>query len=200
MEALLDYLTNHATLAYCAVFLAAFLEAAAVIGTAIPGSTIVFVGGLLIGAGVLDAQLCAGIAVFGATLGDGFSFELGRRYRERIYALWPISRFPALLRRGADLVHRHGAWSIFLARFAAPVRAVVPVMAGISNMSPTRFYAWNVASALTWVTAHLIPGALLGASIQLAGAVSSRLFALVLVLLLLLWIAYAALRALWLNE
>jgi undecaprenyl-diphosphatase len=196
MEALLDYLANHAALAYCAVFLGAFLEAAAVIGTAIPGSSIVFVGGLLVGAGVLDARLCAGIAVFGAVLGDGFSYELGHRYRERIYALWPISRFPRLLQRGADFVHRHGAWSIFLGRFAAPVRAIVPVIAGISTMSRARFYSWNVVSAVAWVAAHLVPGVLLGASIQLAGAVSSRLLALILVVLLVLWIAYAAIGTL----
>ena len=196
MEALLDYLTNHAALAYCAVFLGAFLEAAAVIGTAIPGSSTVFVGGLLVGAGVLDVWLCAGIAIFGAVLGDGFSYELGHRYRERIYTLWPISLFPGFLRRGADFVHQHGAWSIFLGRFAAPVRAIVPVIAGISNISRARFYAWNVVSALAWVAAHLIPGVVLGASIQLAGAMSSRLLALVLVILLLLWIAYAAIRTL----
>jgi undecaprenyl-diphosphatase len=196
VESLLNYLTDHAALAYAAVFLAACLEAVAVIGTAVPGSSIVFVGGLLAGAGVLDARLCAGIAVLGAVLGDGFSYELGRRYRERIYGIWPICRFPGLLQRGADFVHRHGAWSIFLGRFATPVRAIVPVIAGISAMRRARFYAWNLVSALAWVSAHLVPGVLLGASIQLAGAVSSRLLALALVLLLLLWAAYAALRAL----
>jgi undecaprenyl-diphosphatase len=196
VESLLNYLTNHAGLAYVAVFLAAFLEAVAVIGTVIPGGAIVFLGGLLIGAGVLDVRLCAGIVILGAILGDGFSYELGHRYRERIYGLWPISRFPGLLQLGADFVHRHGAWSIFLGRFASPVRAIVPVMAGISNMRRARFYAWNIVSAVAWAAAHLVPGVLLGASMQLAGAVSSRLLALILVLLLLVWAAYAAIRAL----
>jgi undecaprenyl-diphosphatase len=197
MESLLLFLTKHAVLAYVAVFLGALLEAVAVIGTFIPGATLVFVGGLLIGAGVLDVWRAAGIAILGAILGDGFSYELGHHYRERAYGVWPITRFPRFLQRGANFVHRHGAWSILLGRFATPVRAIVPVIAGISGMQRVRFYTWNLVSAVAWVAAHLVPGVLLGASIQLAGAVSSRLLALVLVVLLLAWAAYALARAIF---
>jgi membrane protein DedA with SNARE-associated domain/membrane-associated phospholipid phosphatase len=170
------------------VFAASFLEAVAVIGTLIPGSSVVFAGGILVGLRVLDPWPVAVIAVAGAILGDGISYELGRHRRAAIRDLWPIRRHPALLARGEAYFAANGGKSVFLGRFLGPVRAIVPVIAGMSNMSPRHFYAVNVLSAIAWAAAHLLPGMLFGASLELAGAVSSRLVALVALVVIGLWL------------
>ncbi|MGE5088697.1 MAG: VTT domain-containing protein [Candidatus Levyibacteriota bacterium] len=171
-----------------AIFAAAFLEALAVVGTLAPGSSIVFVGGVLVGLKALDPGLAAAAAIVGAVLGDGASYWLGYHYRERIRAMWPLARHPGLLARGQAYFERNGGKSVFLGRFLGPVRAIVPVIAGMSSMAPARFYTMNVLSAFGWALAHMLPGILFGASLQIAGAVSSRLLVLVAVLLAGLWL------------
>ena len=84
LQASIGCLSAHPHLALGAIFGAALLEALAVIGSIIPGSSIVFVGGVLVGMGVLDVWSTAIAALAGAILGDGASFWLGHQYREQI--------------------------------------------------------------------------------------------------------------------
>ena len=188
VQSLIAYLSAHPDLALAAIFAAAFLEALAFVGTIVPGSSVVFAGGVLVGLKALDPGLAVAAAVIGAILGDGVSYWLGHHYRERIRAMWPLRRHPRLLARGEAYFQRNGGKSVFLGRFLGPVRAIVPVIAGMSNMAPAHFYAMNVLSAFGWALAHMLPGILFGASLQLAGAVSSRLVILVAVLLAGLWL------------
>lgn len=181
-------------MALAVVFAAALLESVAVIGTVIPGSTVVFAAGILIGLQTLNPWWVAGVAVIGATLGDGFSFWLGRRYHERLRAWWPLSTHPELFARGQAYFAKHGGKSVFLGRFLGPVRAIVPVVAGMSDMPVLRFTVVNVLSAVAWSAAHLLPGALFGASLQLAGAVSSRLLILLAGVAAVAWLCTALLR------
>ncbi|CAN7767593.1 VTT domain-containing protein [Variovorax sp. LjRoot175] len=188
LQALIGYFLEHPQLALGAVFAAALLEALAVIGTVVPGSSIVFVGGMLVGLQALDPAWTAVAAVSGAVAGDSISFWLGRRHRDRIRALWPMKAYPALFDRGQAYFSKNGGKSVFLARFLGPLRAIVPVIAGMSGLPAPQFYVFNVLSALVWAAAHLAPGFLFGASLQLAGAVSSRLAVLVILVAGALWL------------
>jgi membrane protein DedA with SNARE-associated domain/membrane-associated phospholipid phosphatase len=170
------------------VFAASFLEALAVIGTVVPGSSIVFAAGVLAGLRALDPWLAAACAIVGAILGDGISYEFGKHRHDAIRAMWPLRQHPTLVARGEAYFAANGGRSIFLGRFLGPVRAIVPVIAGMSNMPAHRFYAINVLSAIAWAAAHLLPGLLFGASLQLAGAVSSRLVILVAMIVIGLWV------------
>jgi membrane protein DedA with SNARE-associated domain/membrane-associated phospholipid phosphatase len=194
LQSLINAFSQHPVLALAAVFAAALLEAVAVIGTVIPGSSVVVVGGVLVGLQVLDPWWAALAAVTGATLGDGMSYWLGRRYHDRLLGLWPLKRYPALLEHGQAYFARNGGKSVFLGRFFGPLRAIVPVLAGMSDMPVLQFTLMNVLSAVAWAGVHLLPGALFGASLQLAGAVSSRLLILLLGLALTAWLGTVLLR------
>ncbi|MGE5169048.1 MAG: VTT domain-containing protein [Rudaea sp.] len=181
------------------MFVGAFLESLAIVGTFIPGSSVVFAGGMLVGLHALDFGATTTAAVLGAIAGDGLSFWLGRHYHVALRRMWPLRTHPAILERGEAYVAVHGGKSVFLGRFVGPVRAIVPIVAGMANMPAGRFYLMNVLSALAWAAAHLLPGALFGASLQLAGAVSSRLVVLVALLVggswAIAWLIGAVLRA-----
>ena len=194
LEALIAALAAHPGAALAAVFAAALLEALAVIGTLVPGSTVVFAGGVLVGLGALDWRSAFAAALLGAILGDGVSYSLGRRYREKLRGMWPLRGRIALLDRGGDYFAAKGRKSVLVARFLGPLRAIVPLAAGIAGMPPREFYAANVLSALAWAAVHLLPGMLFGASLQLAGAVSSRLLVLLLLLVAVLWALGALVR------
>jgi len=172
----------------------ALLESLALIGTIVPGSTIVFAAGVLAGLRVVDPWVAGGLAVAGAMLGDTTSYVVGRRYRRVIRDVWPMSRFPGILARGEAYFAANGRKSIFVGRFLGPVRALVPLVAGMSRMHAGHFIGIDALATVAWAAAHLVPGVLFGASLQLAGAVSSRLLALVAILAAGLWIVMRLIR------
>jgi membrane protein DedA with SNARE-associated domain/membrane-associated phospholipid phosphatase len=187
---LLHQLAGHSAWMLTIVFLAAFLEAIAVIGTFVPGSTAMFLAGALTGTGSLSLGWVFVWAIAGAIAGDGMSFWLGGRYKERIVQLWPFRRHPELLDAGQRFFRKHGAKSVVLARFIGPLRAIVPVVAGMLGMPPLRFYGMNVLSALLWAPAHILPGVVFGASVLLAGAVSFRLVVILALLVCIVWLSF----------
>src|SRR5215467_9939779 len=135
---LVDFVGAHPQLSFLAVFLLALSEAVPVIGTVVPGSTLILaISALVTAAGITPWALLVA-AVLGAIAGDGFSFWLGHRYRRQILSGWPLNRFPWLIERSARFIRKYGITSVFLARFTAVVRAFVPLLAGI--MSSRHFY------------------------------------------------------------
>ncbi|MBB5502535.1 bifunctional DedA family/phosphatase PAP2 family protein [Paraburkholderia sp. MM5384-R2] len=187
---LLHLLAGHSTWMLAVVFLAAFFEAIAVIGTFVPGSTAMFLAGALTGTGSLSLAWVFVWAIVGAVAGDGASFWLGDRYRERIVTLWPFRAHPGVLDAGQRFFLKHGAKSVVLARFIGPLRAIVPVVAGMMGMRPLRFLSINVLSALLWAPAHILPGVVFGASVLLAGAVSFRLVVIIAMLACIVWLSF----------
>lgn len=95
-HSLILYFSAHPWVALAAIFAGAALEALAVIGTVIPGSTIVFIGGTLIGMRILSPAWTTLAAIVGAILGDGVSYWLGHHYRARLRGMWPMKRYPAI--------------------------------------------------------------------------------------------------------
>ncbi|MBC8751304.1 membrane protein DedA with SNARE-associated domain [Paraburkholderia sp. WC7.3g] len=188
MHAWLSSISAHPHLVLAIVFVVACAESLAVVGTIVPAGIVMFVAGALIGAGALDGWVTLAVAALGAIAGDGISYELGRRYHGEVHAWWQAKGHEATYARGERFVQQHGGKSIVLARFFAPVRAIVPLIVGAARMTRLRFYPINIASALAWSPAHIGPGIVFGASAQLAEAVSGRLAAMLLMLAALLWL------------
>jgi undecaprenyl-diphosphatase len=198
---MLDWVAQHPHLAGIAILLVSAAESLALVGLFIPGTVVMFGVGALAGKGVLDLWATLAWAAAGAVVGDGLSYWLGYRYRERLREFWPFSRYPALLQKGEAFFLQHGGKSVLLGRFVGPVRPVVPVVAGMLGMSPARFYVVNVLSALGWAPAYILPGVAFGAALSLAAAVSMRLALLMVVLVAILWSVAAGTRlaAAWLK-
>lgn len=144
------------------VFAMALAESLAIIGIFIPGVVVLFGVGALIGAGVLDFWAMCLWAIAGAVIGDGLSYWLGHHF-EYLTDRWRWFRLhPDHLRRGVTFFEKYGDLSVALGRFFGPIRAVVPLVAGLMHMPPKRFYVANVLSALAWAPAYLAPGMLFG--------------------------------------
>ena len=182
LQHLLDWVGANPGWTYLAVLLAAFAESLAVVGVMVPGVMIMLGAGALIATGDLQFWPTCLSAVAGAIAGDGLSYWIGYRYRDRIRGAWPFRRHPEQLDRGIAFFERHGAKSVVLGRFFGPVRAIVPLVAGIMRMAPQRFLLANIGSALAWAPAYLAPGVVFGASLKLAAEATSRLAILLLIL------------------
>ena len=187
---LLHLLSGHPAWALTVVLLAAFFESIAFIGTFVPGSTAMFVAGALVGTGSLNLGWVFACALAGAVAGDAASYWFGCSHKETIARLWPFRTHPGMLTAGKRYFEAHGAKSVIFARFIAPLRAVVPVVAGMMGMRPLRFLVINIISALVWAPVHILPGVVFGASIQLAGAVSFRLVAVLAILVAVTWLTF----------
>ncbi|WP_396331336.1 VTT domain-containing protein [Burkholderia anthina] len=201
IHAWLGAIGAHPALVLAIVFVTACAEAIALIGTVVPAGAVMFAAGTLIGAGALDGWTTIGVAAVGAIVGDAISYELGRRYRSAVRNGLVRVGYADAYSRGEQFVLRHGIKSIVLARFLAPVRAVVPVVVGCATLPRRSFYPVNVVSALIWAPVHVAPGILFGASAVLAAAISVRVAAILLVvaaLVALVWIGVRiALRRGW---
>ena len=193
-SAVTGFIASHPHLAYAAVFLLALSEAIPVIGTVVPGSTVILAISALVPSGVVTLWPLLIAAAAGAIIGDGLSFWFGHRYQREILSRWPLNRYPDLIARGEAFFSRYGDKSVFLGRFIPPVRAFIPLIAGMLRMPVRRFYAANIASALAWAPSHILPGVLVGAWLGLLGAAAKPLAALLIILLVALWAVTYAVR------
>jgi membrane protein DedA with SNARE-associated domain len=160
IDPLIAFVSAHAWLAYLTLFLAALLEAVPIIGSVIPGSTIILALSALIPGGDLVLEWVLVAAIAGALLGDGTAFWIGHRTQREILSSWPMTNYPSVVAQSEAFFHRWGALAVFFARFVPPIRAFVPVTAGALGMSPPRFYAVNIPAILLWASAHVLPGVL----------------------------------------
>jgi membrane protein DedA with SNARE-associated domain len=158
----LDLIVQYENWAFPFAFLVAFAESFAFVSLIVPGSAILALAGALVPSGRLDLWPLLLGAVLGGVLGDATSYWIGWYYGARVRRFWPFSRYPALLARGLAFADRHGGKSIFIGRFFGPVRAIIPLAAGMMIVPPLRFWAANIGSAVLWAPVVIAPGALGG--------------------------------------
>ena len=188
------YVSSHPQYAYGLLFLAALLEAVPVVGSLLPGSTVVLSLSALIATGELSFLGVVSFAIAGAALGDGCAFWLGHRNPDRIRQVWPLHKRPELTKRSQLLFHRYGVAAVFLGRFMSPIRAFVPIIAGALGMPPRQFYLIDVMAVLFWALAHVLPGILAGSLYRHAGMIAGHLLLPVIAgtagVAVLVWAAY----------
>ena len=114
--------------------------------------------GALVGASGIDFVPIWIAAALGAAFGDWLSYWIGVTFKDAAGKMWPLSRYPDLLPRGHRFIERYGFYAIFIGRFFGPLRASVPLVAGILAMSPLPFQFANFSSAFLWAAALLAPG------------------------------------------
>jgi membrane protein DedA with SNARE-associated domain len=169
LDQLIAFAAAHAGLAYLTLFAVAFLEAAPILGSLIPGSTVILALSALIPGGELQLWPVLVSAALGAMLGDALAFWVGKREQRKILEAWPMARYPELVARSEAFFLGYGAFAVFFARFVPPIRALVPVTAGALGLSPSRFFAVNIPAILLWAPAHVLPGVVAGHELEKAG-------------------------------
>jgi membrane-associated protein len=160
IDPLVAFVSAHAWLGYLTLFLAALLEAVPIVGSVVPGSTIILALSALVPGGDLRLEWVLAAAVAGAVLGDGTAFWVGHRSQREILSKWPMANYPGVIAQSEAFFNRWGALAVFFARFVPPIRAFVPITAGALGMPPMRFYAVNIPAILLWAPAHVLPGVL----------------------------------------
>ena len=159
---ILELIKAHPEWAAVVIGLVAFGESFVFFSLLFPGTAILIASGALVGAGILDPLSPALAGILGAALGDAISFWLGQKFGSNV---WPFRRHPERLENGISFFERYGTSSVFIGRFFGPLRAVIPLAAGMLHMPPSRFYVANVLSAIIWAPALIFSGDLLAHSL-----------------------------------
>ncbi len=154
------FVRNHQEWAGPIIFLLAFGESLAFVSLLLPfWAMLVGIGGLIVVNGSLvDFTLVWFAASLGAALGDWVSYWLGKHFHEEIAGMWPLSRNPDLIPKGQKFFEEYGVWAIVIGRFFGPLRAAVPIVAGIAEMPFRLFQIANFSSAFLWAGVLLILG------------------------------------------
>ncbi len=161
---------------YAAVAALVFCEDALFFGFVLPGEASVVLGGVLAGQGQVSVCWMA-LAVVGAAIaGDSVGYEVGRRFGPAILASRPLRRHQGRVSSARDLIRRRGAVAVFLGRFVAFFRAMMPALAGISRMPYRTFLLFNVLGGLAWGVGFTLLGYFTGtAYVQVEHAVGRAL-------------------------
>jgi membrane protein DedA with SNARE-associated domain len=158
IDAVLAFVRENQAWLAPAVFCVAFLESLAFVSLLVPATALLGALGLLIGAGDLPFWTPFLAAIAGAFSGDWISYEIGRRFKDDVKRMWPLNRQPELFERGEAFFRRYGAPGYFGGRFVGPLRAVFPLICGITAMRPLLFHTTNAASAVAWAAVFLGAG------------------------------------------
>jgi membrane-associated protein len=159
-------LTLHGAPAYALVGALVFAEAALFVGFVLPGETAVLLGGVLAERHSVSLAVVIIVAVAAAIIGDSVGYEVGRHFGTRLLRLGVFDRHRESLERGQAALKRNGGRAVFLGRFTAFLRAVMPGLAGTAKMPYRRFLAFNAIGGAVWAIGFTVLGYLAGASYQ----------------------------------
>jgi membrane protein DedA with SNARE-associated domain len=154
----IDFVRLHAQWAPPIVFVLAFAESLAFISLLVPAWGALVAMGALIKSGGLDFWPVWVAGALGAAGGDWLSYWVGLKLERGVGNIWPLSRHPELIPRGEAFVKKWGVLGIFIGRFFGPLRASVPLVAGIFEMPYWRFQFANFFSAFVWAAVLLTIG------------------------------------------
>lgn len=192
MSSVVDHLLNvRGVLVYLLVALVVFAEDALFVGFVIPGETAAVLGGVIASRGHVSYPLIAVTVVAAAIIGDTVGYEVGRHLGSRILNLKILDKRRARLDSAQEFLRRRGGAAVFLGRFVAFFRAVMPALAGASRMRYLKFLAFNAAGGIVWGVGFTLLGYLAGNSYRTiertVGRGAAIAVAAVVVLALIVW-------------
>ena len=194
LEYLIHFVDRLGHWGYLVIFLAAMLESAAFLGLLIPGESLALVAGFFAAQGLLDLDGLIVIVVIGAILGDSIGYEMGRRMGRPALERYGsrVGLNTARIEKSEAFFRQHGGKAILLGRFVGFARALVPFLAGSSQMPYRQFLPYNALGAAIWAPAVLLLGYFLGTGWQTAerwiGRASAIVGGIVLFALILIWL------------
>jgi membrane-associated protein len=160
---LMAFVQSYGVWVYALLFLIIFVETGLVVMPFLPGDSLLFITGALCGAGLMSLPLAVAVLVVAAVLGDQTNYSIGRYFGPKVFR-WENSRW--FNKAAFDAAHafyeKHGGVTIILARFMPFVRTFAPFVAGVAEMTRSKFTFFNVTGALIWVLSLTTAGYLFG--------------------------------------
>lgn len=191
MDTLLSKILHQPSwLIYTIVGLVVFVEDALFVGFVVPGETVAVLGGVAASLGEVNVWALGLIVVLAAIVGDSVGYEIGRIWGSRIIAHSFFDKRRTQLDNAQAFLRRRGGSAVFLGRWTAFFRAVMPALAGTAHMPYRTFLPWNAIGGICWGAAVVALGFFAGHSYQRVVTrfgQGSALVVLAIVILAVLW-------------
>jgi membrane protein DedA with SNARE-associated domain len=160
VETIVTFVREHESWTAPIAFLVAFGESFCFLSLLVPGTAILAGIAALLAASGIEAHVLAPAVVaagLGGSLGYATSFWIGRYFKDSVPSIWPFKTRPHLITQTQEFFATYGAFGVFLGHFFGPVRAVIPVVAGMFGMRELPFQVANVLSAFIWAAGIIAP-------------------------------------------
>ncbi len=157
------FVTAYGAWVYALLFVIIFVETGVVVMPFLPGDSLLFVVGAMCGVGFMSYPVACAVLLAAAILGDQCNYSIGRYFGPKVFQ-WEQSRWfnRDAFNRAHAFYERYGGVTIVLARFMPFLRTFVPFVAGVAEMTRSKFTLWNVAGAAIWVFGIVTAGYFLG--------------------------------------
>ncbi|MBB5916112.1 membrane protein DedA with SNARE-associated domain [Nocardia transvalensis] len=176
---------------YLVVTALVFAEDAIFVGFVIPGETAAVLGGVAASQGHVLLWAMIAVVIAAAIVGDSVGYEVGKHVGPRLLGASILDRHRGRLDRAQDFLARRGGWAVFLGRFTAFFRAVMPALAGTSRMPYRRFLAFNAVGGIVWGATFVTLGFVAGQSYEAVAKTVGRGMAIavvaIIVIALIVW-------------
>lgn len=176
---------------YLIVGLLVFAEDALFVGFVVPGETAAILGGVAASRHHVSLPVVCAVVVLAAIVGDTVGYEIGARFGPRLLSTRVLRDRRERIDGARRILARRGGPAVFLGRFVAFLRAVMPFLAGTAHMRYRRFLAYNAAGGLVWGVGSVLLGYLAGNSYaaieKTFGRAAALLVAAAVVVALVIW-------------
>ena len=160
---LATFVQTYGVWVYGLLFLIIFIETGVVVMPFLPGDSLLFVVGALAGAGLMSLPLVIGLLIAAAILGNQCNYALGRHFGPKVFQ-WENSRFfnKRAFHQAHAFYERYGGVTIVAARFMPFLRTFAPFVAGVAQMTRSRFTFFDVTGGVLWVGGITLAGYFFG--------------------------------------
>lgn len=175
---------------YALLSLITILEGVPIIGSLIPGHTVVIISGFLSKLGVFNIGFVIFIVIASAMLGDFSGFYLGKRYGYDFLKKFGKVLFikDEYIEKAKSIVATHTGKAIILGRFNPITRPLIPFIIGASKVHVNKFWLFDFISVTLWALSSIFVGYIFGASYHLvAGVVGKFIFIAITASALIVW-------------
>jgi membrane-associated protein len=147
---------------YAVLFFIIFAETGLVVLFFFPGDTLLFIAGAFCATNQMNYGVLTTLLVTAAVLGNTLNYWIGEAIGQRVFTHDYKLINKDALRRTHEFFEKHGGKTIILARFIPVVRTFAPFVAGVSDMTHTRFQMFNLIGAAAWVLLLVTAGYFFG--------------------------------------
>ena len=153
---------QYGTLVYIVLFAIVFCETGLVVFPFLPGDTLLFIAGAFCATGAMDIWILMGLLVTAAITGNTVNYWIGSVIGHKVFTHDYRWLDQDALRKTHAFYEKHGGKTIILSRFVPVVRTFAPFVAGVSDMTHTKFQLFNFTGALLWVVGLVAGGYFFG--------------------------------------
>jgi membrane-associated protein len=176
------FVTTYGNWVYALLFAIIFVETGVVVMPFLPGDSLLFVVGALCGLGLMSYPLSVGLLFAAAVLGNQSNYTIGRYFGPRVFQ-WEDSRY--FNKRAFDQAHafyeKYGGITIVAARFMPFLRTFAPFVAGVAQMTRSKFTFYDITGGLLWVGGIITAGYFFGSVPWVKANLDKIIWAMILI-------------------